>query len=170
MKTFVAAALAVTVLSVPAFAEEDAVLLDYAETENWSISIDPSLNNGCLMYSEFEDGSVVRIGIDMTTGFGYVLSANAAWGDIVEGQSYPVTMSLDDQTFNGEAVGYPIDGLPGANIDFDNPDFLAMLVEAENLTLSHDGAEVMSLDITGSADAVKTLIECQDKQNSASAG
>jgi hypothetical protein len=29
---------------------------------------------------------------------------------------------------------------------------------------------VMSLDITGSADAVKTLIECQDKQNSASAG
>ena len=67
-------------------------------------------------------------------------------------------------------VGYPIDGLPGANIDFDNPDFLAMLVEAENLTLSHDGAEVMSLDITGSADAVKTLIECQDKQNSASAG
>ncbi|MEY4872362.1 MAG: hypothetical protein RLZZ563_1692, partial [Pseudomonadota bacterium] len=46
MKTFVVAALAVTVLAVPAFAEEDAVLLDYAETENWSISIDPSLNNG----------------------------------------------------------------------------------------------------------------------------
>ncbi|MEN9408140.1 MAG: hypothetical protein RL216_114 [Pseudomonadota bacterium] len=168
MKTFLAAALAAMVLAGPALAEEE--LQDYAEAGGWSIAIDPSLNNGCLMYGEFEDNSVVRIGIDMTTGFGYILSANPAWGDIVEGQSYPVTIALDDQTFEGEAVGYPIDGLPGANVDFDNPDFLAMLVAAQSLTLSHDGTEVMSLDISGSADAVKTLIECQDKQNAASAG
>lgn len=168
MKVFAAAAIAATFLAAPALAEEE--LQDYAEAGDWAIAIDPSLNNGCLMYGEFEDNSVVRIGIDMTTGWGYVLSANPAWGDIVEGQSYPVTISLDDKTFDGEAVGYPIDGLPGANVDFDNPDFLAMLVAAQNLTLAHDGNEVMSLDISGSADAVKTLIECQDKQNAASAG
>lgn len=168
MKVFAAAAIAATLLAAPALAEEE--LQDYAEAGGWAIAIDPSLNNGCLMYGEFEDNSVVRIGIDMTTGWGYILSANPAWGDIVEGQSYPVTISLDDKTFDGEAVGYPIDGLPGANVDFDNPDFLAMLVAAQNLTLAHDGNEVMSLDISGSADAVKTLIECQDKQNAASAG
>lgn len=168
MKLFAAAAIAASFLAVPALAEE--VLQDYAEAGGWAIAIDPNLNNGCLMYGEFDDNSVVRIGIDMTTGWGYILSANPAWGDIVEGQSYPVTIALDDQTFEGEAVGYPIDGLPGANVDFDNPDFLAMLVAAQSLTLSHDGAEVMSLDVSGSADAVKTLIECQDKQNAASAG
>jgi opacity protein-like surface antigen len=168
MKLFTAAALAATLLAAPALAEDE--LQDYAEAGGWAIAIDPSLNNGCLMYGEFEDNSVVRIGIDMTTGFGYILSANPAWGDIVEGQSYPVTIALDDKTFEGEAVGYPIDDMPGANVDFDNPDFLALLVAAQNLTLSHDGNEVMSLDISGSADAVKTLIECQDKQNAASAG
>lgn len=168
MRLFTAAALAATFLAAPALAEDE--LQDYAEAGGWAIAIDPSLNNGCLMYGEFEDNSVVRIGIDMTTGFGYILSANPAWGDIVEGQSYPVTIALDDKTFEGEAVGYPIDDLPGANVDFDNPDFLALLVAAQNLTLSHDGQDVMSLDISGSADAVKTLIECQDKQNAASAG
>ena len=168
MRLFTAAALAATFLAAPALAEDE--LQDYAEAGGWAIAIDPSLNNGCLMYGEFEDNSVVRIGIDMTTGFGYILSANPAWGDIVEGQSYPVTIALDDKTFEGEAVGYPIDDMPGANVDFDNPDFLALLVAAQNLTLSHDGQDVMSLDISGSADAVKTLIECQDKQNAASAG
>ena len=168
MKKFAAAVIAATLVAAPALAEDE--LLDYAEAGIWSISIDPSLNNGCLMYGEFEDNSVVRIGIDMTTGWGYILSANPAWGDIVEGQSYPVTIALDDKTFDGEAVGYPIDDLPGANIDFDNPDFLAMLVTAQTLSLSHDGNEVMALDISGSHDAVKTLIECLDKQYAASAG
>ena len=168
MKTIWAAAMAAICAAAPAMAED--MLQDYAEAGGWAIAIDPTLNNGCLMYGEFDDQSVVRIGIDMTTGFGYILSANPAWGDIVEGQSYPVTISLDDKSFDGQAVGYPIDDLPGANVDFDNPDFLALLVDAQNLTLSHDGAEVMSLDVSGSAEAVAALIECQDAQNAASGG
>lgn len=168
MNKIFAVAVAATLVAVPSFAQEE--LQDYAETENWSIMIDPGLNNGCLMISEFEDNSVVRIGIDMTTGFGYILSANPAWQGIEEGQTYPVTIALDGNTFNGEATGYPIDDLPGANVDFDNPDFLAGLVGAQSLTLTHEGTEVMALDITGSADAVAKLIECQDKQNAASGG
>lgn len=168
MKRMMSVAIMATFAAVPALAQDE--LLDYAETQNWSIAIDPTLNNGCLMISEFEDNSVVRIGIDMTTGDGYILSANPAWQGIEEGQTYPVTIAVDDATFDGVATGYPIDGLPGANVDFDNPDFLAGLVNAESLTLTHEGTDVMSLDITGSADAVAKLIECQDAQNAASGG
>lgn len=163
-----AAAAAAILAAMPAFAQDE--LQPYAETANWSIAIDPSLNNGCLMISEFEDSSIVRIGLDMTTGKGYILSANPSWGDIVEGQAYPVSVVVDDKTFDGTATGYPIDGLPGANVDFDNPDFMAELVTAETLSLMHDGHEVMGLDVTGSADAVVKLIECQDAQNAAAGG
>jgi hypothetical protein len=166
MKAVLIAA-AAALLAAPALAQD---LVDYAETGNWAIAVDPTLNNGCLMMSEFEDGSVVRIGFDMTTGNGYILSANPAWGDIVEGQAYPVQIALDGNSFDGEATGFMIDGLPGADVLFDNPDFFAGLVEAQSLTLTHNGNEVMALDISGSADAVLKTIECQDAQIANSGG
>lgn len=160
-------AAAALVLAAPVQAE---TLQSYGAAAGWDIAIDPTLNNGCLMMSEFDDGSVVRIGVDMTTGNGYILSANPAWGDIVEGQAYPVSIALDGNSFQGEATGFMIDGLPGADVLFDNPDFLAGLVEAKSLVLSHDGVDVMSLDVAGSAEAVVKLIECQDAQNAAAGG
>lgn len=167
MKTVSFLTMAAALLAAPALAQD---LVDYGEAAGWSIAVDPTLNNGCLMMSEFDDGSVVRIGMDMTTGNGYILSANPAWGDIVEGQAYPVQIALDGTSFDGEATGFMIDGLPGADILFDNPDFLAGLVEAQSLTLSHAGNEVMSLDVAGSAEAVVKVIECQDAQIAASGG
>ncbi|OYU30888.1 MAG: hypothetical protein CFE39_11100 [Comamonadaceae bacterium PBBC2] len=158
---WIAVALA-TCAAVPAFAQGQ--LEDYAEAAGWSIAIDPSLNNGCLMMSEFEDNSVVRIGFDMTTGGGYVLSANPGWDDIEEGKTYPISILLDDKPFNGEATGTSIDGLPAADILFDTPDFFPAMMGASSLSLSHGENEVMLIDITGSTDAVVKMIECQDAQ------
>ncbi len=157
------AALAAVCLTVAPVAAQD--LQPWGEAAGWDIAIDPTLNNGCLMGSEFDDGSQVRIGFDMNPdGGGYILSMNEQWGDIVEGQSYPITIALDDTTFEGEATGLYLDGMPGADVVVHNGDFFAKLAEARSLVLSHDGTEVMSLDIAGSADAIVALVQCQDEQ------
>lgn len=160
-KMWIAAALA-TCAAWPALAQD--TLQDYAEAGGWTIAIDPTLNNGCLMMSEFEDSSVVRIGFDMAADSGYVLSANPGWDDIEEGKTYPITIKLDDAPFNGEATGTSIDGLPAADILFDSPDFFTALMDARSLSLSHGENEVMLIDISGSTEAVVKMIECQDAQ------
>jgi hypothetical protein len=167
MKLIAAAAAAMAAAVMPAMAEE---LVSYGEAAGWEIAVDPSTGNGCVMLSEFDDGSLVRIGFDMTQDQGYITSANPAWGDIVEGQSYPISIALDGNIFDGEATGLILDGVPGADVMFVNPDFFVGLVEAEQLVLAHDGTEVMSLDIAGSAEAIVGLIACQDEQVAKSGG
>ena len=160
MKAIFTAAL-LSAAALPAAAQD---LQDYGEAGGWYIAIDPSLNNGCLMMSECEDNAVVRIGFDMATGGGYVLSANPSWNDIEEGKSYPITISLDGKPFNGEAVGTSIDGLPAADVVFDTPDLLPAMMGAQALSLAHDGNEVMLIDLSGATEAVMKMIECQDAQ------
>jgi hypothetical protein len=138
--------------------------IPYGEAGGWEVLIDPSLGNGCFLISEFEDGSVVRIGFDRTAGTGYVIAFNEGWGDIVEGQQYPVSFMLDDQQYDGTAVGMSLSGLPGAMITFDNVDFLADLAMRQTMSLSNEGGEVMVIDLTGSAAAIEQTIACQEEQ------
>jgi hypothetical protein len=138
--------------------------IPYGEAGGWEVLIDPSLGNGCFLISEFEDGSVVRIGFDRTAGNGYVIAFNEGWGDIVEGQEYPVSFMLDDQQYDGIAMGMSLSGLPGAMITFDNVDFLADLAMRQTMSLSNEGGEVMVIDLTGSAAAIEQTIACQEEQ------
>jgi hypothetical protein len=138
--------------------------IPYGEAGGWEVLIDPSLGNGCFLISEFEDGSVVRIGFDRTAGNGYVIAFNEGWGDIVEGQEYPVSFVLDDQQYDGIAMGMSLSGLPGAMITFDNVDFLADLAMRQTMSLSNEGGEVMVIDLTGSAAAIEQTIACQEEQ------
>jgi hypothetical protein len=162
MKTILTAAALACCAAMPVFAQD--TLQDYAEAGGWTIAIDPTLNNGCLMMSAYEDGSVVRIGFDMTADSGYILSANPGWNDIEQGTTYPITITLGDKSFDGEATGTEIDGIPAADILFDSTDFFTALMDASALSLTHGENEVLNIDITGSAEAVVKMIECQDAQ------
>ena len=63
MKIVLAAFAAMAAGALPAMAQD---LIPYGEAAGWEIAVDPTVGNGCVMHSEFEDGSVVRIGFDMT--------------------------------------------------------------------------------------------------------
>lgn len=125
--------------------------------------IDPSLGNGCLIQSEFNDGSVVRIGFDRTQGGGYVTAFNMAWGDIEEGAYYSVLFALDGQDYDAEARGMYLGDVPGADIPFDNPDFLFDIAKKYTMTLYTEEGEVMSIDLTGSYKALEAAMECQEE-------
>lgn len=139
-------------------------LQQWGASDYWDVMIDPTLGNGCLIQSYFSDGSVVRIGLDARDGTGYVTAFNEAWGDIEEGAVYPISFSLDGEAFEGEARGIYLDGMPGADIVFDNVDFFMSIAERQTMTMYHDGAEVMSIDLTGTMRGLEAVLDCQDEQ------
>ena len=66
------AALGLSIFATAATAQD---LVPYSEAGGWEVAVDPTLGNGCLLTSDFEDGSTVRIGFDRTAGNGYVAAS-----------------------------------------------------------------------------------------------
>ncbi|MDN5788993.1 hypothetical protein [Pseudorhodobacter sp.] len=163
MFRYILPALALTLLSLPASAQD---LVKWGEAGGWDIMVDPTVGNGCLIMSAFEDGSTVRVGLDAEQDNGYVMAFNDAWGEIVEGQTYPISFDLDGAGYEGEATGVWLDGTPGVEIAFDSEDFILDMARKQTLTLSHDGEEVMSIDLTGSFEGLEQAIACQEAQSS----
>lgn len=128
----------------------------------WDIMVDPSLGDGCLIQAAYQDGSVVRIGFDRNVGNGYVTAFNMAWGDIEEGAQYDIAFDLDGEQFNGVATGIYLNDVPGADIYFDNPDFLFAIAEKYTMTLYNQNGMVMAIDLDGSYVALEGAIECQE--------
>ncbi len=159
-----AAALTLAVIGATGSAVWAQNLEPWGASDYWDVMIDPTLGNGCLIQGAFEDGSVVRIGLDRTNGTGYVTAFNDAWGDIEEGAVYPISFALDGEGFEGEARGMYLDGMPGADIVFDNVDFFMSIAQRQTMTMYHDGAEVMSIDLTGTMRGLEAVLECQDEQ------
>lgn len=155
------AACGLALLSTTAFAQD---LVPYSEAGGWAVEVDPTLGNGCLLSSDFEDGSHVRIGFDRTAGNGYVIAANTAWGEITDGTDYPISFMLDDQKYDGSAKGLHLDDLPGVMVTFDSIDFLTDLAAKTSMTLQSEGADVMSIDLSGSDEAINETIACQEEQ------
>lgn len=156
-------AVAFVVGSVPATSVFAQSLEQWGASEYWDVMIDPSLGNGCLIQSEFDDGSIVRIGFDRIEGGGYVTAFNMAWGDIEEGAWYPVLFELDGEAYEAEASGLYLGGMPGADIPFDNPDFLFDIASKYTMTLYTENGEVMSIDLTGSFQALEAAMDCQEE-------
>ncbi|MFT6452787.1 MAG: hypothetical protein ACJA06_002291 [Halocynthiibacter sp.] len=160
LTTIVATLLLSSALVLPVSAQS---LEQWGASDYWDVMVDPSLGNGCLIQSEFSDGSVVRIGFDRNEGAGYVTAFNMAWGDIEEGEMYPVIFELDSQEYDAEARGIYLEDVPGADIYFDNPDFLFDLAKKQTMTLHTEEGEVMAIDLTGSYQALEAAIQCQEE-------
>lgn len=161
MKTWIYAALS-TVFLAPAVQAQELVYWD--EAGGWDILVDPSLGNGCLIQAEFTNGVLVRIGFDRIEGGGYVTAFHENWGDIVEGETYDIGFDLDGQEYHGVARGMYLDGVPGADILFDNPDFLFDIAARQTMTLYNENGEVMAIDLTGTMVALDATLTCQEQQ------
>lgn len=140
-------------------------LEQWGSAGGWDVMIDPSLGNGCLIQAAYNDGSVVRIGIDPNQGIGYVTAFNMNWGDIVEGETYDIQLALDGEIYNGQAVGIYLNDVPGADIYFDSADFLFDLAKRYTMTLYNQNGEVMAIDLDGSYVGLEAVLECQDEMS-----
>ncbi|GAA6180530.1 hypothetical protein NBRC116594_19680 [Shimia sp. NS0008-38b] len=129
----------------------------------WDVLIDPTLGDGCLIQAEYSDGSLVRIGFDRNAGSGYITAFNDAWGSIDEGAIYPILFDLDGDEYEGEAEGIYLYDVPGADIYFDNPDFLFDIAAKYTMTLYNSEGLVMQIDLGGTMVGLEAALECQDE-------
>lgn len=129
----------------------------------WDVMIDPSLGNGCLIQAAYQDGSVIRIGLDRNAGEGYVTAFNYDWGDIVEGAQYGILFDLDGQEYDAVATGIYLDDVPGADIYFDNPDFLFDIAAKLTMTIYNENGYVTAIDLGGTMIGLEAVLECQDE-------
>ncbi|MEL7100280.1 MAG: hypothetical protein AAGM84_15755 [Pseudomonadota bacterium] len=135
----------------------------WGEAGGWAVLVDPSLGYGCFLQAEYDNGALVRIGFDRNVGAGYVTAFNYDWGDIEEGAAYEVGFALDGEYYTGEAVGIYVEDVPGADIYFDNPDFLWDIAKKYTMTFYNEGGEVMAIDLGGTFVGLEAILECQDE-------
>ena len=87
----------------------------------------------------------------------------APWNVILIISPFRVVFDLDGQEYEAEAKGMYLNGVPGADIMFDEEDFLFDIAAKYTMTLSTDSGEVMAIDLTGSYQALEAAIECQEE-------
>ncbi len=139
-------------------------LVRWGEAGGWDVMVDPTLGNGCLIQAEYEDGSLVRIGFDRLADSAYVTAFNEGWHNVRDGSRFSVRFALDDELYDGVGKGIYLEGTPGVDIYFDNPDFLLDLAQRQTMTLYDEVGEVMSIDLEGSYVGIEAALECQEQQ------
>ncbi|MEX0287235.1 MAG: hypothetical protein AB3N23_21725 [Paracoccaceae bacterium] len=139
-------------------------LKDFGFTAGWQILIDPALGNGCLIQQAFSPDSVVRLGYDAVGDRGYITVFDRNWGQIKDGESYPVTFDLDGERFEATAKGFYLGKVPGAGIFFTDRSFVDAIAQRKVMSIYGQNGKVTDIDLRGSANALKHARECQAAQ------
>ena len=130
------------------------------EAGGWSIVRDPSMGNGCYMMSAFEDGSIVQIGHDASEDISFLTLFSADWTGLENDIVYPVTFDLDGQSWTADGHGVSDADIGGILVQIENEEFIIDLAEKQTLTMTYEDTEVVSLDLSGTRDAVLATVEC----------
>ena len=154
--------LALTFATFTATAALSQDLVDKGFVEGWNIMMDPALGNGCLIQTVYQDLSVVRLGYDALDNRGYFAVYNKAWGDIKQGESYPIRFELDGKSYDATAIGFNERDAPGATVFFTDLNFVAAIAQNKTMTVYNPAGEVvMAIDLKGTAKALDYARECQ---------
>ncbi|VDC33242.1 hypothetical protein [Pseudogemmobacter humi] len=130
------------------------------EAGGWEIWRDAGMGGGCYMASAFEDGTLVQVGFDLEEDASFMAVFNADWTDITDGETYPLTFTLDEQTWTADGHGLNTGEAGGILVMIENEEFLSDLALKNTLSLSNDAGEVARLDLAGTRDAVIATAEC----------
>lgn len=163
-------ALAASLVVTPALAQDTT---DWGTVGDWYIGIDSTLANSCFALNEYDDGTVLRIGLDMSAEDDrwYIMFGNDRWASIEEGGDYDVALQFDrEPEWTAGATGVNM----GGDVNFlyvfgSDIDFFDEFVRKNALTLFYDGSSIAKLSLAGSARATGAMLDCQEAQVSAPA-
>lgn len=161
MKTFCATVLLSIAAASPIYALD---LVQWGTAGDWVVLQDPNKGNACLTQVSLSDGTLLRIGFEDKGKKGFLGTFNPAWKEFKLDRKYPVGYALDDVAFEGEAHGKEVNGVPGAQVTYENVDFLVDLAEKKTMTFFYEGAEIVKVDLKGSEAAIKAMLACQAEQ------
>jgi hypothetical protein len=161
-RTFVVAAI-LGAMSLPSAAED---ALSWGHSGNWRIKVDQSLNNGCFMIGSYQQGEILRVGVDKVHDQGYIMLTNSAWRSLEVGMKYKLTFKFDDEPgWGGTFTAVKLDTTVALVNYFTKSEFLKDLASKQVLAIYFGEKPVATLPLTGTFAAVQSLAQCQAKVN-----
>ena len=154
------AALGGLLLAAPA----SATIVDWGAIAGWSVAVDTTFSpRSCFAAAEFEGGTYFRIGVDPSDATLYVVLANDEWASLEEGGTYTLQMNFGDETpwgFDMHAGAFP-DGEVFLISFTDDWRLLEEFAAHPVLSVAFAGNEIAMLDLSGSPEALGSILECQ---------
>ena len=155
-------------LAIAALAATDAAAQapkKYGSEAGWDIFIKENMGPGCLVAKKISAEAQVEMGIGATgEKKGYIALYTKKDAAVSAGEKVSVIFDVDGQKFSGEATGQQIEGMDGAFVWVNNPDFIYDLAKKNSLTITPAGRDPIVLSLKGTDAAFMALRACQDAQ------
>ncbi len=164
--TYFRTLLGAILLSAPhAQAQESATWEE--DVRGWFIGVDTSVGNGCFMVTDYEDGTVLRVGFHPDDGDLNFFVGNEAWQSLEDGKLCPLSVEFGNKgAWNGDAEGVRLGDLPMLRLDvsFEGDDADTFIEEFMRMTvvdIRYQDNELAALKLTGTFAAMQETIDCQ---------
>ena len=121
------------------------------------------MGNGCFASQTYEDGTVVRMGVDVSDQRIYLLMFNQAWKSLEVGKIYPVRVVFDGVTsYNGDMKGHRLSAgaivLAHRNL---SSDFVKDFRQRNAMRLYYQGTSIANLSLRNASAAIGEVVNCQ---------
>ncbi|WP_064711713.1 hypothetical protein [Rhizobium bangladeshense] len=139
----------------------------WKEVGDWSVAVDPTLDNGCFVLTSFDDDTIFRLGFNLRKKDNpfYIMLGNPSWKSLEKGKRYPLELSLGEYKWTADATGLDLPGFKSLWIDSKDPDLIAEFAGKLSFRASFRGKQIVALGLKDSARAADELLACQKAVN-----
>ena len=142
--------------------------------QGWTVVIDRTIEDSCFIISGFENEMLLRFQFNATQKNVQFIVASTDWNSLKNGQTYDLEVAFGDQNpWSGLAKGHRWnDILPSLILSVpvekrQASDFMREFTAMDSVRISHAGAEIAHLALTGAGEAVESMLACQASMSSA---
>jgi hypothetical protein len=136
----------------------------WGKVSGWDILIDPTLGNGCFIFTIYDGGTALRLGWSPDDDEAYLMVGNSKWGSIEAGKDYDIQIRMDrDSPWYATATGVNFDGLPLLMAETDKPNFLIDFAKKNTLQVVYGGSTIATLSLSGTYAAITEMLNCQNQ-------
>ena len=138
------------------------------DVQGWSVAIDRTINDSCFIISGFEDDLFLRFQFNASQENVQFIVASVRWDSVETGENYDLEVAFGDMdTWSGMARGHRWnDILPSLVLSVPIADqqashFMNEFTATPSVRISFDGSEIAHLALSGAAEAVQSMLDCQ---------
>ncbi len=162
--------LAALLLTSPVAHTDSREAPEYATVGGWTIRVDTSLNDSCFALVTYEQGTVFRLGLDLTGEQIYIIVGDPNWDSIEYGKDYDIQLAFGERDeWDANATGFsfdPPEDQPywAATVRVENgiDDFYEEFMREHYVTFYYEDEVIASLQLTDSYKVGLKLLECQE--------
>ncbi|KEQ07025.1 hypothetical protein [Pseudorhizobium pelagicum] len=139
--------------------------IPWKEVGGWSVLMDPSLGNACYVSTAYEDGTVLRLGFNLSSAEGsiYIALGNENWKSLEAGKDYQIQIAFDAETpWDAPARAMELSGINWLNVQTTDTNFAAEFARKHTMRATFEGRSVAMLRLKGSSKALDEMLACQE--------